>query len=132
MRALSDTPPQTSGQHARGRARADQSLRLWIEIVRFANRLQRDIDARLRQTHGQSLARFDVLSQLERAQRPLTVGELSAQLLTSTGNITGLLDRMERDGLLTRALSTTDRRSFLVEATPDGLDLFREMARDNA
>ena len=114
-------------------ARPEDALRLWIQIVRFANGLQRDIDAKLRQSHGQSLSRFDVLSQLERAEdATLSVGQISKQLLTSAANITGLLDRMERDGLIRRSLSEADRRSFLVTATDEGLAVFRKMAVDNA
>ncbi len=115
-----------------GKSREEQTLRLWIQIVRLANGLQKDVDSRLRREHGQSLARFDVLSQLHRAaEHQLSVGLLSASLLTPTNNITRLLDRMENDGLLVRRLSETDRRSFTVEATQAGLTLFKAMADDN-
>ncbi len=114
------------------KTREEQTLRLWIQIVRLANGLQKDVDSRLRREHGQSLARFDVLSQLHRAdEHQLSVGQLSASLLTPTNNITRLLDRMENDGLLKRRLSDTDRRSFTVEATKQGLALFKTMADDN-
>jgi len=113
--------------------REEMTLRLWIQIVRLANRLQKDVDTRLRKEFGQNLTRFDVLSQLERVPgNELPVGQLSASLLTSTTNITRLLDRMEADGLLDRRLSETDRRSFVVSATQEGLSVFREMADANA
>ena len=79
-----------------------------------------------------SLARFDVLSQLDRVDgHEMPVGQLSASLLTPNNNITRLLDRMERDGLLTRALNESDRRSFRVCATAEGLRTFRAMADEN-
>jgi len=113
--------------------REEMTLRLWIQIVRLANKLQKDVDTRLRKEFGQNLTRFDVLSQLERVPgNELPVGQLSASLLTSTTNITRLLDRMEADGLLDRRLSETDRRSFVVSATQEGLSVFREMADANA
>ena len=113
--------------------REELTLKLWIQVVRLANKLQKDVDSRLRQEFGQNLTRFDVLSQLERVPKTeLPVGQLSASLLTSTSNITRLLDRMEADGLLVRRLSKTDRRSFVVSATPKGLSLFRNMALANA
>ncbi len=113
--------------------REEMTLRLWIQIVRLANKLQKDVDTRLRKEFGQNLTRFDVLSQLERVPgNELPVGRLSSSLLTSTTNITRLLDRMEADGLLDRRLSETDRRSFVVSATPEGLSVFREMADANA
>ncbi len=112
--------------------REELSLRLWIQIVRLANGLQKDVDRRLRKEFGQSLARFDVLSQLDRIDgHEMPVGQLSASLLTPNNNITRLLDRMERDGLLTRALSESDRRSFRVRATDEGLRVFRAMADEN-
>lgn len=113
--------------------REELTLKLWIQVVRLANKLQKDVDSRLRKEFGQNLTRFDVLSQLERVPKTeLPVGRLSASLLTSTSNITRLLDRMEADGLLVRRLSNTDRRSFVVSATPKGLSLFRNMALANA
>ncbi len=115
------------------RTRQDHALRLWIQIVRFANGLQKDVDTKLRKSHGQSLTRFDVLSQLERVpDHRLSVGQLSSRLLTSATNITRLLDRMEGDGLLVRKLSKTDRRSFVVCGTPKGIQLFQEMAAANS
>ena len=113
--------------------RQELTLRLWIQIVRLANSLQKDVDARLRKEFGQSLTRFDVLSQLERVpENKLPVGQLSGSLLTSSTNITRLLDRMEADGLVERELSATDRRSFVVAATKKGVDLFGHMANENA
>ena len=112
--------------------REELTLRLWIQVVRLANGLQKDVDSKLRKTHGQSLSRFDVLSQLHRAEHhQMSIGQLSASLLTPTNNITRLLDRMERDGLLERRLSEHDRRSFTVSATREGLSLFSAMAEDN-
>ncbi len=113
-------------------ASEESSLRLWIQVVRLANGLQKNVDQRLRKQFGQTLARFDVLSQLGRvAEHELPVGQLSARLLTPTNNITRLLDRMERDGLVVRTLSETDRRSFNVKATPEGLSIFDAMATEN-
>ena len=124
---------------SKGRAspdRADQdedaALRLWIRLVRLANGLQKDVDRRLRRDFGQSLARFDVLSQLYRVpDYALSVGELSSSLLTPTNNITRLIDRMQRDGLVARALNETDRRSVRIVATRRGVETFEAMARQN-
>ena len=113
--------------------REELTLRLWIQIVRLANHLQKDVDTSLRKSFGQNLTRFDVLSQLERVPgNQLSVGQLSSRLLTSATNITRLLDRMEADGFLVRKLSKTDRRSFVVCGTPKGLKLFKAMASANA
>ena len=113
--------------------REEITLRLWIQIVRLANQLQKDVDTSLRKSFGQNLTRFDVLSQLERVPgNQLSVGQLSSRLLTSATNITRLLDRREADGFLVRKLSKTDRRRFVVCGTPKGLKLFKAMASSNA
>lgn len=95
--------------------------------------LQRHMDGRLRKKHHQSMSRFDVLSQLERAEgHRLPVKQLAGQLLASSGNITRLLDRMIDDDLLVRQANTKDRRSVDIAVTQKGLHCFYEMARDHA
>ncbi len=87
------------------------------------------MDGRLRRRFRQSMARFDVLSHLERVEgHCLPIGVLADRLLVSGGNITGLLTRMERDGLLTREVRPDNRRSVNVTLTGKGLALFERMA----
>ncbi len=114
-------------------ARERKSLKIWLELSKSAGQLDRFMDGRLRADYGQSMSRFDVLSQLERADRhTLTIGNLAAQLIASRGNITGLLSRMEDEGLLERRGSDNDRRRVEVTATQKGLKLFYDMASDHA
>ena len=46
--------------------RQKESLKLWIELIRYSSKLEQIIDDNLRQSFGQNISRFDVLSQLER------------------------------------------------------------------
>jgi DNA-binding MarR family transcriptional regulator len=113
--------------------RQKESLKLWIELLRYSNKLEQIIDNKLRHNYGQNISRFDVLSQLDRAKpEGLTVGELAGQLIASKGNITGLLDRMQKDGLIEKEAKKNDRRSYLVRHTNKGRALFAEMAEKNA
>ena len=113
--------------------RQRESLKLWIELIRYSSKLEQIIDDNLRQNFGQNISRFDVLSQLERENgNGLTVGELAQRLIASKGNITGLLDRMKKDGLVSRAEKPEDRRSFQINITKKGLKLFNKMADSNA
>ncbi len=113
--------------------REQEAVRLWIEISRCSGMLQRHMDGRLRKKHHQSMSRFDVLSQLERAEsKRLPTKVLAGQLLASSGNITRLLDRMIDDGLLIRQANVQDRRSVDIGMTEKGLHCFYEMARDHA
>ncbi len=74
---------------------------------------------------GLSLEQFDVLVHLAWAPsgtlplHQLTASMVVADALSRSG-ITRLLDRMERDGIITRTVSTTDRRRFDVSLTPHG------------
>ena len=113
--------------------RQRESLKLWIELLRYSNKLEQIIDDKLRQNHKQNISRFDVLSQLEREkENGLTVGDLASRLIASKGNITGLIDRMQKDELITKVSRTDDRRSYIISIKDKGLKLFNEMAENNA
>jgi DNA-binding MarR family transcriptional regulator len=68
---------------------------------------------------------FDVLATLRRAGEPyrLSPGALAASMMLSTGGTTARLDRLEKVGLIERLPSPTDRRSVLVQLTPQGFDV---------
>jgi len=110
-----------------------RSLRLWLQLMKASRTIEADIGGRLRRAYGQSLARFDVLSQLYRSDGEwVAIGALAERLMTASGNITALLDRMEAEGLVERRPSPTDRRSHQVRMTGNGLALFRSMTEDHA
>ena len=90
----------------------------------ITSRFRRDLAAA-----GLSLEQFDVLVHLAWAPSgTLPLHELTASMVVadalSRSGITRLLDRMERDGLITRTVSTTDRRRFDVALTPAGQHRF--------
>ncbi len=110
--------------------REQQAVRLWLELLRCAKNLEGCIGGNLRRDFGQSLTRFDALSHLYRADgKTLPVTVLASQLLASSSkNITGLIDRMESDGLVKRSPHKQDRRSFVVRLTRKGATVFEDMA----
>ena len=57
------------------------------------------------------------------------MGELSRCLMVTGGNVTGLTDELEREGLVQREPSATDRRSWTVRLTEQGRDGFEAMAQ---
>ncbi|MFE4215384.1 MarR family winged helix-turn-helix transcriptional regulator [Streptomyces sp. NPDC056844] len=75
--------------------------------------------------HGLSEGEFDVLAALRRAGEPFerAPGELAAHTMVTTGAMTKRIDRLERDGLVTRRRSTADGRGRVVALTPAGRDL---------
>lgn len=56
----------------------------------------------LRKEFGATPPRFDALSPLDRSPEGLTMGERSKRLMVSNGNVTGIVERLLRDGPVTR------------------------------
>ena len=102
----------------------DDQLAAWKQLqwatALITSRFRRDLAAA-----GLSLEQFDVLVHLAWAPSgTLPLHELTASMVVadalSRSGITRLLDRMDRDGLITRTVSATDRRRFDVSLTPPG------------
>ncbi|MFD4131477.1 MarR family winged helix-turn-helix transcriptional regulator [Streptomyces goshikiensis] len=75
--------------------------------------------------YGLSEGEFDVLAALRRAGDPFerAPGELAAFTMVTTGAMTKRVDRLERDGLVTRRRAAGDGRGRVVALTPAGRDL---------
>ncbi|WP_298629275.1 MarR family transcriptional regulator [uncultured Thermus sp.] len=106
-----------------------QALKLWLRLLSCTNLISGEIRRRLRGKFGTTLARFDLMAQLERAPKGLRMSELSKRLMVSSGNVTGLTDSLEAEGMVRRVADPSDRRAYLVELTPQGREVFREMAQ---
>jgi DNA-binding MarR family transcriptional regulator len=105
-----------------------QALKLWLRLLACTNRIEAEIRRRLRAEFGITLARFDLLAQLERNPAGLKMNELSQRLMVSGGNVTGLTDELEKEGLVARRDDPADRRAYTVKLTPAGRSLFSRMA----
>ena len=112
------------------RAHADQhaSLRLWLRLLSCTNRVEDKIRQKLRESFGITLPRFDLMAQLERHPDGLTMGELSRRMMVTGGNITTIVDQLEKEKLVVRVVGVNDRRSFTVKLTQAGRDAFTDMA----
>ncbi len=85
------------------------------------------ISAFRRWHHGAfSLIHLNVLTMLE-AEGPQSMSRLAETLDVSVASTTGIVDRMERRGLVERRHEEKDRRVVLVYPTEAGLDVFREI-----
>ncbi len=74
-----------------------------------------------------SPSQFNVLNLLYGQDAGFTQSELSRQLIMHRSNVTGLIDRLEKRGLVQRADSATDRRAYRVLLTPAGHKLVGEI-----
>jgi DNA-binding MarR family transcriptional regulator len=88
-------------------------------LIQLARRLEEGIEEALA-TVDLSAARFGVLDQLVRADRPLALSELAARLCCVRSNMTQLVDRLELDGLVSRVADPHDRRCIRAELTALG------------
>lgn len=120
---------QANSLHKQGQtSRGKQSLRLWLRLLACENIVEQTVRTRLRNTFDITLPQFDVLSELEHAGEALTMSQLSQKLMVSNGNVTGVVDRLERDGYVRREASPTDRRVQFIALTDHGVAAFRDMA----
>lgn len=110
---------------------AKRRLRLWIRLLLVTRTAEKELSEFVRTEHGTTLPRFDVMAALHRADRPLTMTELSRQLLVSNGNTTTVVNRLATDGLVHRAPSHGDRRVVMVSLTDAGRRDFERLATDH-
>lgn len=104
-------------------------LRLWLRLLSITKMIAQEIRRRLRAEFDATLPQFDLLAQLYREPEGLRLGELSRRTMVTNGNITGLVDRLEADGLVRRKALDGDRRVTVAKLTRRGRERFSEMAR---
>lgn len=105
-----------------------QAIKLWLRLLACTNLVTTQIRGRLRSDFDTTLPRFDLMAQLERYPEGLKMGELSKRMMVTGGNVTGVTDQLEREGLVERVVDPQDRRSFMVKLTDEGHKVFRQMA----
>ncbi|PYB71840.1 MarR family winged helix-turn-helix transcriptional regulator [Rhizobium wuzhouense] len=98
--------------------------RLWLQILNVHRVIYTDLNTALADQFGLSVPKFDVLSHLYRYPEGLALGELSRKLRVSNGNVSGLIARLGKDGLLGKENAQTDRRSFRAYLTEHGRATF--------
>lgn len=107
------------------------AIRLWLRML-ATNRLVETRTRRLLQERfSTTLPRFDLMAQLERAPRGLKMGELSKRMMVTGGNVTGITDLLEDEGLVERVADPADRRAWVVRLTPAGRRAFSAMALEH-
>ncbi|KAF1070583.1 MULTISPECIES: MarR family winged helix-turn-helix transcriptional regulator [unclassified Variovorax] len=127
--ALSDA--EELGHEARARTEDHAALKLWLRMLASTTQIEAEIRRRLRERFGISLARFDYMAQLYRHKEGLKMRVLSRYLMVTGGNVTGLTDELEREGVVARAPSPEDRRAWIVSLTPKGRTSFEAMASEH-
>ena len=90
-----------------------------LAALRYAGRTVHLLQERWGAMHGLSEGRMGVLFRLYRCG-DLPLGELADDLVMTPRNVTGLVDRLERQGMVERVPDPEDRRSVRARLTPAG------------
>ena len=117
------------GREAAAMQKGHLEIRVWLRLLGCSVKMESILSQRLRKEFKTSLARFDVLAQLERFPDGLTMSELSRRLIVSNGAITGIVDKLAAGGMVVRHDDPSDRRSVIVRLTRRGRESFLRMAR---
>ena len=121
---------QESGTGAEAAGAAKSGVRLWLLLWK-ATRAQEAQARRSVEAMGLCLSDFGALEALLH-KGPLPVNVLGRKILVSSGSITAAVDRLEREGLVERRASPTDRRSRIAHLTEKGTSLIRRLFAEHA
>jgi DNA-binding MarR family transcriptional regulator len=120
---------QMSDRETIARADDHRALRIWLRLLTCTQLIEKRVRAGLREQFTTTLPRFDLMAQLERHPEGLKMNELSRLLMVTGGNVTTIVDQVEKEGLVERLDEPADRRAFRIRLTPAGRKAFAEMAR---
>jgi len=95
-----------------------QILETIIYLYTESRRITKEL-ARRAQLTGPQLTVVKILEQIG----DLSLSELSEKIRAQNSTVTGIIDRMEREGLVVRERSTQDRRVVIIKLTPKGTEL---------
>jgi len=104
---------------------ASDLRRLFNDLIRFEIELWNAVDARLKSEFGLPLTHFEPMSVIDRVPR-CRVYDIATELGITTGGTSKLVDRIEASGYCRRLPNPGDRRSSLLELTPDGRRVLAE------
>jgi DNA-binding MarR family transcriptional regulator len=94
----------------------------FLDLLRTTDRLSRGLIHVLK-TEDLSATQYNVLRILRGAPEGLACGEIASRMITRDPDVTRLLDRLEKRGLISRCRETKDRRTVMARITSDGLKL---------
>jgi MarR family transcriptional regulator, 2-MHQ and catechol-resistance regulon repressor len=101
----------------------DLALSLWVKLARAHDTFSHLTAANIRTT-GLTPAQFGVVECLGHLG-PMLIGDLTRKHLVSGGNMTVVVNNLEKDGLVRRSVDKKDKRAFYVQLTPKGKRLFQ-------
>ena len=118
---------QQSALKAPTRIPSDPIQRAWVALGRVSQSVQCHVETALKDAGFPELSWYTVLWELERAGKPTRPKDLAIPLFILPYQLSRLVDRMEKDGLVRRIACKEDKRGHLLEPTPKGFALRKAM-----
>jgi MarR family transcriptional regulator, 2-MHQ and catechol-resistance regulon repressor len=103
----------------------DRALGMWVKLARAFNTLYALADRNIA-GFGLTTPQFGVVECLAH-RGPMNIGDLCKKMLASGGNMTVVIDNLEKEQLVERIRDTRDRRKILVQLTPKGKKLINRI-----
>jgi len=101
------------------------ALDVWINLIKAFKIIHREIQHELSPS-GLTGPQFGVLRRLN-IHGELCLSEISEKLNVTEGNITGIIDRLEREGYVYRERDKDDRRVIHIKLAPEGERIYNEV-----
>ena len=108
----------------------DTALSMWVKLARAYTTFSKKSLENIR-SFNLTEPQFSVLESLGHLG-PMTIGTLCTKQLVSGGNMTLVVDNLEKEGLVERIYNKEDRRTITVQLTSKGLTLFEEIFSQHA
>jgi MarR family 2-MHQ and catechol resistance regulon transcriptional repressor len=108
-----------------GNEKEMRALNAYIKLMRAAESLTARAHEHL-SSAGLTISQFGVLEALHHIG-PLSQKDIGQKILRSSGNITMVIDNLEKRKLVRRERDERDRRSFIVHLTDSGNKLIRKI-----
>jgi MarR family 2-MHQ and catechol resistance regulon transcriptional repressor len=124
---LKDIPLKTTKKYGK---KTDLALSMWVKLVRAHDTFSHLTAANIR-AFGLTPAQFGVIECLGHLGTML-IGDLTKKHLVSGGNMTVVLDNLEKEGIVERSVSKEDRRAFYIKLTLKGKRLFKNIFMSHA
>jgi DNA-binding MarR family transcriptional regulator len=120
----------TTDGSAEQSVRLELANRLFFRLYQCANMLHKT-GSRAVEAEGLTTQQWAILGALSRqeVQRGMSIGDLAKYLMVSRQNLAGLIGRMERDGHVSIATDSRDRRSRIVTMTKSGRRVWHVQAQ---
>jgi MarR family 2-MHQ and catechol resistance regulon transcriptional repressor len=110
--------------------KVDLALSMWVKLTRAHDTFNHLAAANIR-SFGLTPAQFGAIECLGHLGTML-IGDLTKKHLVSGGNMTVIIDNLEKDGLVERIVNDEDHRAFYVKLTPKGKRLFEKIFSKHA